>query len=474
MLKFNQVLILTIVFLVYCLIGDYVFNFHLRSYYSILADGFISGKLHLPIPVPEELLKLVDPYDPTENAPVRQMGYQDISYYKEKFYLYFGATPALLLHLPLYFFTKLQLSDALAIIIFLIGSLYFSILTLDFLRKKIFNNVSEEMINWSAIIIAFSNLSPYLIHTASFYNIAIVCGSFCNIGAIYFFCRGMLEELSREKYLMLGSIFLGLAIGCRPYFIVTGCAVLLFVWFYLSKKEKISFNYKIYAKLFLPFLFILLLQLLYNYARFDDIIEFGKRYQLTNWNSNTNEVVKESLTENIKWLYSIDIENFLSNVKYYLLVPPLIKEQFPHFYLTWWTTPQPVSKIFPAKFMEPIVGIIPSFPFILLTILIPCLRFLSFNSLKYEKKINFDLFPFALIFLIPFFINLYFLMGRYFVTLRYSGDYLNIIMVYACVTWFYFNDKSENIKEKIVLNRLALISGIISIAIGLSYGIQRI
>jgi hypothetical protein len=67
------------------------------EYYNLLVQGFRAGQLNLKKEVPPGFASLADPYDRTANAPY---GVLDLSYYKGKFYLYFGVTPAVVLFWP--------------------------------------------------------------------------------------------------------------------------------------------------------------------------------------------------------------------------------------------------------------------------------------------------------------------------------------------------------------------------------------
>ncbi|MGD1021001.1 MAG: hypothetical protein ABSA12_16970 [Verrucomicrobiia bacterium] len=67
------------------------------NYYNLLVQGFRAGQLNLKKEVPPGFAQLADPYDPAANAPYWLL---DLSYYKGKFYLYFGVTPAVLLFWP--------------------------------------------------------------------------------------------------------------------------------------------------------------------------------------------------------------------------------------------------------------------------------------------------------------------------------------------------------------------------------------
>jgi hypothetical protein len=67
------------------------------TYYNLLVQGFRAGQLSLKKEAPPGLAQLADPYDRTANA---RYGVLDLSYYKGKFYLYFGITPAVMLFWP--------------------------------------------------------------------------------------------------------------------------------------------------------------------------------------------------------------------------------------------------------------------------------------------------------------------------------------------------------------------------------------
>ncbi|MGA2140486.1 MAG: hypothetical protein ABSH14_16630, partial [Verrucomicrobiia bacterium] len=64
------------------------------AFYNLLVQGFRAGQLSLKKDVPPGFARLADPYDPAVNVPYVGPPYRllDLSYYKGKFYLYFGAT----------------------------------------------------------------------------------------------------------------------------------------------------------------------------------------------------------------------------------------------------------------------------------------------------------------------------------------------------------------------------------------------
>ena len=63
-----------------------------RDYFNLLIDGWLDGQLHMKVEVPEELRRLPDPYDPAQRRP--GLGLHDASFYRGKYYVYFGVAPA--------------------------------------------------------------------------------------------------------------------------------------------------------------------------------------------------------------------------------------------------------------------------------------------------------------------------------------------------------------------------------------------
>src|ERR1700733_8735124 len=61
-----------------------------QQHYNLLVEGFRDGHLFLQKAPAPELAMLPDLYDPRQNAPYR---FQDASYYRGNYYLYFGVTP---------------------------------------------------------------------------------------------------------------------------------------------------------------------------------------------------------------------------------------------------------------------------------------------------------------------------------------------------------------------------------------------
>ena len=81
------------------------------GYYNLLARGFLKGQLALDKAADPFLATLSDPTDPAQRAG---HGMFDVSYFKGRYYLYWGATPAVVLFVPFYLLTGRFLDESLA------------------------------------------------------------------------------------------------------------------------------------------------------------------------------------------------------------------------------------------------------------------------------------------------------------------------------------------------------------------------
>ncbi|MFM9081720.1 MAG: hypothetical protein ACKOTE_16605, partial [Opitutaceae bacterium] len=100
--------------------GDpWKFGLEQRDYYNLLIDGWLDGQLHLKVEVPEALLKIKDPYDPTQRPP--GLALHDASFFEGKYYLYFGAAPVVTLMLPFRLWSGNDLPLAGAVLSFVYG-----------------------------------------------------------------------------------------------------------------------------------------------------------------------------------------------------------------------------------------------------------------------------------------------------------------------------------------------------------------
>ena len=251
------------------------------SYDNLLAQGFSAGQLNLKMAVPPEVAKLRNPYDPTVD-PTSLVNVVDLSYYKGKFYMYFGVTPVVVLFWPYAVLTGHYLSDRAAIAIFFgVGFWVVAVLILD-IRRRYFSQTSV----WVPMT-GIMALGTALVLTVwgSVYEVSITSGFAFVMLALGGIWRALHEPQKRVRWLLLASLAYGLAVGSRPS-LVFGIIILLvpavLAW---REARELGSSRKIWpllAAAAIPAMLIGSGLLLYNDLRFGNPLEFGWRYQLHN------------------------------------------------------------------------------------------------------------------------------------------------------------------------------------------------
>lgn len=434
--------------------GRFEFNFDYSkpNLYNKLTDAFVHGHMYLFQKPPEELLKTPNPYHPMHSFQYREMGLHDLSLYKRKFYLYYGPTPVILLYLPYYLFTLNRIPDNLAVLTFLFLSLIVSVELLYYIKKKYFGNIPEHLMLISIGLLGFATLSPYLLRRPIMYEVAISCASFLLLLAVNFFCKALHQDRFMLLFLVLGSLSLGLANGARPHFILVGIILIFFLCVLLGKNKEFP-SKSVCICLFVPFIACLILLFSYNYFRFEDIREFGLRYQLSR----------------VGMGIELRPHRMHLNLYNYLFVKPIFRPPFPFVHANVWD-----ATYYPKPY-EKILGLFPCIPFI--TILLFGFLYLVFRrylSSKYSVKddIEFPTKEFQVI-LLPGIIIFIFLILFGFVTLRYVADYIVFFILSACLIMFYFYKLFKNQKLlKSGLLAFVYITAIYSMLVGVAISIR--
>lgn len=322
-------------------------------FYNYLSEGFLSGMLNLSIDPKPELLALPDPYDPNANAPYRL---HDATLYKGKYYSYFGPTPVILLYAPCMLLSKMYMGDHIAVLIFCFGGLLWGTATLFYLQKQFFQNIPNWMILVSVSVLGLANFALFNLRRTEMYEVAISCAMFLLMGAIYFICRSFESNKPKLWMLAAGSLFIGLAVGARPHALFSGVLLLIsYLNIYRNKNLEGSFKIKSFIALFLPYGIMLALLGLYNFLRFDNPFDFGNKYQLAGMNMKLFKV--------------LDIECLIPGSYLYLFLPPKINSVFPFFHMDT-VLPDNLRPRVPY-FIEKVIGVLPSIPFLLLLFIFP-------------------------------------------------------------------------------------------------------
>ena len=256
-----------------------------KQQYDRQGDALLQGRLYIDNNDIDPALAAMDnPYDYKERERLGIKHHWDEAYYNHHYYMYFGVVPTIILFIPFKLITGQALLSYQATQIFasltIIGLFYlFYILCKCFFQKFPFSMYLLLSSVFSILSIGYSISAPAL------YCTAIVSAVCLMVWCIIFFLQGAWIEKDDTRstiYLSAGAFLGALAFGCRPpvalaNLIIVGVAYQLFQNNHFSVHNKL----KKLACLFAPYLVIGVLLMLYNYARFDNVFEFGQSYQLT-------------------------------------------------------------------------------------------------------------------------------------------------------------------------------------------------
>lgn len=282
------------------------------GFYSLQTKGFLAGQLALPVAPSPMLALATNPYLGSENRKYRIL---DLSYYKGKYYSYFGVVPIVLLTLPWKLVTGKFLTEpgATALLAVLLNTLTLAILLRA--RRLYYPRVRPYI--WIAAYAACTLGNYTSIHLVGI-NAGTVAqmGAYCCLMALILALTGAGSSLgATTRALAWASFAAGLAVGCRPSFLPILGALLPTVWRGLQNHPRARL--KLAVAVVLPFASILAALLIYNRARFDSFLEFGNRLQLTDFDYRRTSF--------------LSLHRLAENVRPFLFHPPALVHFFPFF-----------------------------------------------------------------------------------------------------------------------------------------------
>ena len=324
------------------------------SYYTLLTDAFLDGNAYIPVEPAPELLALPDPYDPAQNAPYRL---HDASLYQGRYYVYFGPTPAFLLHLPLRA-VGVHPSDALATSLFASGGFLFAMALMLFLVRRYRPATGLPTRVAATLLLGLANVAPFLLRRPAVYEVAIAAGYLCLMAGLYLTLTAVLRERPSLARLAGGSLALGLAVGARPHLILAA-PVWIWAWARLwrAREPGLRAVVRLTAAALVPLAICLALLGFYNVVRFGSPTEFGASFQLAGINTHT--------------LDHFSFDRLVPGLFFYLLAPPHLDTVFPFAHLL----PEYPGTLAPeyAAGVEPVAGFLATTPILLLALAAPVL-----------------------------------------------------------------------------------------------------
>lgn len=322
-------------------------------YHDLQADAFLKGQLNLPIEPAPELLRAKDPYDIAN----QRYWWVDASFYKGKYYMYWGPLPALCQALVKWaFHIKRTLGDQYLTFGFLcLGSLFGAILIVR-LARRLFPGVPRWLVMVGVLVFACANPALHAATTGSTYHAAItgaqaflVAGVLCAFDAVW---NAGTARARLFRLCAAGGLW-GLVIASRvALFPAIALLVVLTALFEALASERWLRRAVVdLVCLGAPLAAIGLALLLYNKLRFDHWLEFGTKLQLS------------------AFPLRLSTDYWPVNLYSYSLRPWFTSCQFPYFYQEWWTPRNALPSVFlplPAGYdpIEPVIGFLLALPFV--------------------------------------------------------------------------------------------------------------
>ena len=240
----------------------------------------------------------------------------DLSYYKDKIYLYFGLTPIILFYLPFNLLSNYCLSDNI-IAFFLVSLIFiFSLLILKLFNKDFLHYKPKSHFQFLIILlVGFCNYGIILAIKPEIYEICSLSAALLLLIAIYLFMKNILTKNKTNIFIFFIGLALSLSVGARPHYVLIIPIFFLLTFYVEYRKEKKIKDILVTILYFLlPCIIYGSILALYNYLRFDSIFEFGWKYQLNSHN---------------QYEYIATIKDFLTGLKYHLCkMPESIKDSY--------------------------------------------------------------------------------------------------------------------------------------------------
>ncbi len=216
--------------------------------------------------------------------------------------------PAILFYLPFYVLTGASFPTAIGVLIaaiaFILGC---SALLYRFARNH-FKRVSLGLYLLLQVPLVFCCGMLYLVKFPTFYSLPIMCGLAFSVWGLYFWMRGRASATADfdasagedpptdERAIgrkssgvgsclcyLAGSLCMAVVLGCRPQLVALSLLAFPLFWRpYISRRRLLTAaGVREFVCMIAPYVVIVALLMVYNYARFGSPFDFGANYNLT-------------------------------------------------------------------------------------------------------------------------------------------------------------------------------------------------
>jgi hypothetical protein len=313
-------------------------------YHDLQADGFLKGQLSLPITPDPHLLQAKNPYD-YSNV---NYWWLDATYYRGKYFIYWGPVPALLQALAKWTLgIHRGLGDQYLAVFFQCMTFWFGALLVERTVTRLFSSRARLFVALGTLVFAFANPFPHGVATASTYHTAIVAAqAWLCFGLVFAFDAVWHAGSSDERRwrLALSGVGFALALGSRVS-VLPAIALLVLItavaeaWPHARRGRRFVVDCLLLG---LPLVAAGLGLLTFNKLRFDHFLEFGSKLQLSAFPIRFSPIY------------------VLANLYAYSFRPWALSCEFPYLDQVWHMGTAAFPRWFPLpadyEVLEPVVG----------------------------------------------------------------------------------------------------------------------
>ncbi len=246
------------------------------GYYNLLTSGFLKGQTALDRVVEPAMLTLKDPYSPTERAG---RGLHDASYYKGRYFIYFGVTPAVAAFVPIRLLTGQFIDEKFVTAGCAVLGFWLSAGLLLSVRRRCFPMAPGWLSVLSVVMLGLATMVPALLRRPSIWEVPIAAAFACFMLTLLAVWRSLVGGRRGWIWLAVGSLAMGCAVGARPTYLLASVVLLAPLAARLSGLRLREGRRWLTAALG-PILAVGIALAAYNYLRFGKVTEFGQTYQI--------------------------------------------------------------------------------------------------------------------------------------------------------------------------------------------------
>ncbi|HVZ87829.1 MAG TPA: hypothetical protein VHG72_12720 [Polyangia bacterium] len=250
--------------------------------YDLIAEGFRSGHLYIPIPPPPELLARPNPFDWSNS----NLWFRDATLFGRHYYLYWGPFPALVL-LGIKVVLRLHnvIGDQYVVFASYTLLLIAGALIIERLTRRLFPELPRALAGVGVVGLAFVSPTTFELGTPGIYQAAIAAAqALLVLGLLFGFDAvwNASEAPPARWRLVAAGCAWAAAMGCRVTAVLPGAAFIVWTAYFASAGPVHRLRPRIVNALWLgaPVGAVGVALLVYNKLRFGSWFELGVKYQL--------------------------------------------------------------------------------------------------------------------------------------------------------------------------------------------------